>query len=1767
MKKLFLLSFLFIPIIAFAQLEAAWWFFGTTASVDFNSGAPLAAPAGSLDTDEGCSSISDSCGNLQMYSDGSTVWNRNGLPMPNGTGLSGNSSSAQSAIIIPDLGSTSRYFLVTIGSGAGLRYSIVDMNLNGGLGDVMPGRRDILIQQNTQEKVTAALSDNGNFYWIVTFDNGVYSSYPAAGGIILPSRGVNSTVAGTNSLTDARGYIRLSPNARKISNTSIGNPGTAWLADFNNSTGVVSNPIALTTPGTRNRFYGTEFSPNSQLVYLNANSNDTGNGCGATNTREILQYNINSGGGWNSTPFALAATGANSGRGALQLGIDGKIYHARVCQNWLGVVRNPDVVGVGAAYTDDGVALNNNSREGLPPFITSFFEPSFSSFPAGSASGGSINQVNFCDQTPVQFEASTTDFCITSTVTWNFGDGSPTSTVLNPIHTFPAPGVYTVTLIVRNGGFRFTATSDITIYSNPISNTVADVFLCDSDGDGIESRDLDVVETPQVLNMQTNPNYVVAYFLTQNQADNNVGAIALPYDFPLGTTTIYTRITNDENAISRLCFETGFFDVIVASGAGATRPMNLNNCDDNNDGFSTFDLTSTETEVLNGLPASAFTITYHNTAAEAGTGMNPIPNPATYTNVTVNTERVFIRLQDNSPSGCTSSTEVDVFVWDTPIANPVMNTAVCDAGNDSSEIILLTDFDSEVIAAQTNTDYVITYHLNQADADTGANDQASPFDLTATTTFFARIDNLNNEPCFDTTSFIVTLDTQPIAHPVATYRLCDDPSNNNSEVFDLVSRNPEILLTQNPADFNIEYFTSPADADLGSVGGATPVSNLYSSAGQIMYARIENNANTDCFDTTSFDIIVDDLPLATAPADLIICDDASNDGTEDIALSQFDTTILNGQTTPTFVVSYHLNQADADADAPGLTSPFTITTGTTTIVARIDNSDNQTCFDTTAINIILNEQALANPVSEYRLCDTGNDGVEDFDLSSRDTEVLLTQNPADFNIEYFTSQADADLGSAGGASPLPTSYNSSGETVFVRIETAANATCYNTTSFNLVVDDLPLATTPADLIICDDASNDGTEDIALSQFDAAVLNGQTTSTFVVSYHLNQADADADAPGLTSPFNITTGTTTIVARIDNTDNQTCYNTTPITIILNEQAVANNVAEYRICDDASNDGLEDFDLSTQDSQVLGTQNAANFTIAYFTSQADADLGSTGGATPLPTIYNSGSATLFVRIQTNANNSCYDTAVIDLFVDPLPLAGTPADIIVCDDPSNDGTEDVDLSQFDSAILDGQTNPSFNVTYHASQADANANASPLSSPYAVTSTTPNLFARIDNADNDSCYTTTTFRFVISPTPTANSVLDRITCDDPGNDGSEVFDLSMANSQVLNGQNSSDFNITFHPSQNDANMNTAALATSYASDSITPETIFVRIEAISNPVCFDTTSFTLTVSEQPTAGTGTDVVGCDDISNDGFEEFDFSTQDAAIYNGQSTTDFNVTYHSNATDADNDVNALSFPYTNTSRTQTIYARIENAAHQDCYDLSTFRIEVFARPVIADQGPYTICAGVAETIDAGPGFSSYLWSTGETTQTIDVASGGDYTVTVTNSDGCDSTATVTVVESDVAVIERIDVGQFEVNTNTLTAIVTGSGDYEFSLDDFVYQDSQRFNNLYPGFYTIYVKDKNGCGTVSMSAVIIGGPPYFTPNQDGYHDTWQVIAVETIPDASIYIFDRHGKLLKQVSATGRGWDGTYNGAPMPSSDYWYLVELADGRSFKGHFALKR
>lgn len=252
--------------------------------------------------------------------------------------------------------------------------------------------------------------------------------------------------------------------------------------------------------------------------------------------------------------------------------------------------------------------------------------------------------------------------------------------------------------------------------------------------------------------------------------------------------------------------------------------------------------------------------------------------------------------------------------------------------------------------------------------------------------------------------------------------------------------------------------------------------------------------------------------------------------------------------------------------------------------------------------------------------------------------------------------------------------------------------------------------------------------------------------------------------------------------------------------------------------------------------------------------------------------------------------------------------------------------------------------------------------------------------------------------------------------------------------------------------------------------------------------------------------------------------------------------------------------------QTIYAKIDNS---NCYTPIPIilNINVFINTIVDET--LQICSNNPVTLFAESGFLSYLWSTAQTTPSIQVTSPGTYTVTIENFNGCTKLKTFTVISSEIATINNIIVHDFN-ESNAVEIIASGTGNYEYSIDGLRFQDSPIFNNLNGLEYTAYVRDKNGCGTVSQEFYLIQIPQYFTPNGDGYNDYWDIKDINPLSQNAgdlIYIFDRFGKLLKQISATGLGWDGLINGKLMPADDYWFTIHLKDGRSTKGHFALKR
>ena len=168
-------------------------------------------------------------------------------------------------------------------------------------------------------------------------------------------------------------------------------------------------------------------------------------------------------------------------------------------------------------------------------------------------------------------------------------------------------------------------------------------------------------------------------------------------------------------------------------------------------------------------------------------------------------------------------------------------------------------------------------------------------------------------------------------------------------------------------------------------------------------------------------------------------------------------------------------------------------------------------------------------------------------------------------------------------------------------------------------------------------------------------------------------------------------------------------------------------------------------------------------------------------------------------------------------------------------------------------------------------------------------------------------------------------------------------------------------------------------------------------------------------------------------------------------------------------------------------------------------------------------------------------------------------------------TVTVSESAIPVIEATVTRPFEDTSGIRIEILEGFGEYEYQLDNQAFQNTPEFINVLPGPHTVTVRGKNGsCGSTTIQVQVIDYPRYFTPNNDGYHDTWNITSLSDYPEAQIFIFDRFGKLIKNISPSGIGWDGTYRGVNMPSDDYWFRVEYTFDDTplvFKSHFTLKR
>ncbi len=367
LRKVEIIFFLlvYLPINLICQNEANNWVFGNGCGVSFNQTPPVTF-YNSINSIEGCASISDSDGNLIFYTDGVRIWDRNNNLMNNGKDLSGHTSATQSALIIPKPLKTNEYYILTLealeSENIRLHYSIVDINLNNGYGDVIV--KNHYLTDNLTEKLCGTRHSNGLYYWFVVhkWESNEFHSY------LLTRDGINLTPIiskigsfHNGSMLNKLGYMKISPNGEKLA-LAVFDDSFVEIFDFDKSSGRILNPVKIQMNGLKG-IYGIEFSPDSKMLYVSTSLTPS-----AIFQLDLSTYQENA----IKNSIKKISFDVNFLFGALQLAPDGKIYVANKLRQYLSAIDIPD--SLNCSFTLNALFLGNNCQLGLPAFVSNIFQ-------------------------------------------------------------------------------------------------------------------------------------------------------------------------------------------------------------------------------------------------------------------------------------------------------------------------------------------------------------------------------------------------------------------------------------------------------------------------------------------------------------------------------------------------------------------------------------------------------------------------------------------------------------------------------------------------------------------------------------------------------------------------------------------------------------------------------------------------------------------------------------------------------------------------------------------------------------------------------------------------------------------------------------------------------------------------------------------------------------------------------------------------------------------------------------------------------------------------------------------------------------------------------------------------------------------------------------------------------------------------------------------------------------------------------------------------
>jgi gliding motility-associated-like protein len=1301
---------------------------------------------------------------------------------------------------------------------------------------------------------------------------------------------------------------------------------------------------------------------------------------------------------------------------------------------------------------------------------------------------------------------------------------------------------------IQSGNYRveieipFTNTSciieddiNITLNSTQSSDPISDYNLCDDmSNDGIETFDLSLKDA-EVLASVPPSDYTFSYHYSYSNAFNNSNAIIGPIQNTTNPQTIHVRIQD----VNTGCLAFSTIKLNVYQSPTIVNPTPLVLCDDQAaDGSTSIDLNALkDNEITNG--QTDLVVTYHSTASDAASVTNALTMP--YINTNAN-EQIFVSVT-NPLTGCNSTTTLDLTVLEIPAINRSnLYIDACDA-NTSFDTFDLTSIIPEVLQGVTNVS--VSFHTTQNEALTGSNPIANETNYQNISpneqAVFIRVES-NATGCASIARIEIHTNLLLTGTNIEDITVCDT-DNDGTEEFDFESIALDII--NDIPNVTVEFYES--EANRTSQSNPINPAVLYNSQSnpQTIYLALESPT---CSAEAEIELILNEIVNFNSIGSITTCDN-DQDGLATINLSGFDNAVTNGQQG--FSVRYFLTEDDANNNVNALPNSYTNTVNPFILFPRI-NFDETDCADVNSFEVRVLPAPLSEKPEDIIICDIDRDGFFRLNLNnSIPNSILSTPNRI---VTFHKSRNNANSGS----NPIlnASNYDAQTEIVYMRVENSITG-CHSVEELDIYINTLPYIGDLTNYIneynFCEDET-DGIGEFIFEIKDSEALDGQMGKE--VSYYLSQEDAEnkVNAIDKTSIYENISNPQEIYIRIDNITDESCYTTSSFMIEVGTNPEFNEPTNWFVCDDVSNDGSEIFDLSTKVTEVsAGISDIQNVT--FYTSELDARNSTNAIALQFANTVNP--QEIYVQIDNGTICNSITSFVINVIQVPDMTPVPP--ITECDDDF-DGLVTFDLTIAEVNIIDVRQEDIV-IAYYESFEDSESDSNPIIDPENFTSISnpQTVYIKVTNTVSN-CYATYPIDLIINQPPIINDFVAYNACANENG----VVDLTEIN-QVVTDVN---FNILFSYFSNEAdaiaNINALDTNYSYITDN---DTLFVRAE-YSTTRCFDYYEFNLRINPLPIANQPSDLIDCDD-DFDGLLEFDLLQQNSSILGSQNPDLFTISYHNSELRANENSSALATEY-QAFDGEIIYARIENNT-TGCYSITQFSTFVNPLPIIdiedqvicLDNPPLLVSANTNNPTD------QYLWSTGETSPEIGIFEIGSYSVTVTNAFNCESTSTFNVTESEAAIIDLVETVDFS-DPNNITVTITGIGDYLYQLNNLNFQTSNIFQNVPIGYNTITIIDQNGCGQVTREVLVVDTPKHMTPNDDGDFDTWHIVGIETLPGTTIQIFDRFGKLLKNLDATTPGWDGVYNGNKMPAGDYWYVATvIQNGKAFevKGHFALKR